>query len=126
LSTLRLLKSAAKYKEIQAGRELTEGDLLDVIGTEAKRRRESVAEYEKAGRVDLAKKESDELAVLIAYLPAQLDESELKALVAEAVKASGAASPKDMGKVMTALMPKVKGRADGKLVNQLVKAALGG
>jgi uncharacterized protein YqeY len=126
VSTLRLARSAMKYKEIQAGRALTEEDVVDVLSVEAKRRRESVAEYEKAGREDLRKKEADELVILAAYLPAQMDEAEVKALVSEAVRQSGAASPKDMGKVMGVLMPKVKGRADGKLVNRLVREALGG
>lgn len=125
LSTLRLLKSALQYKEIQNGKELTENDVLDVISAEVKRRRESVEEYGKAGRRDLADKESAELAVLTAYLPAQLSEAEVKSLVEGAVKAAGASTPKDMGKVMALLMPQVKGRADGKLVNQLVKSALG-
>lgn len=126
VSTLRMVRSALKYKEMQTGKELSEADVLDVLSTEVKRRRESVSEYEKAGRTDLAKKEADEIVILSAYLPAQMGEAEVAALVQEAVKATGASSPKDMGKVMSALMPKVKGRADGRIVNQLVKAALGG
>ncbi len=126
LSTLRLLKSSLKYKEIQLGHDLTDSEALDVVSAEAKRRRESVSEYERAGRQDLADKEKGELAILSHYLPAQLTESEVKILVQEAVKASGAVSAKDMGKVMAVLMPKVKGKADGKMVNQLVKEVLGG
>ncbi len=126
VSAIRMVRSALKYKEMQTGKELSEADVLDVLSAEVKRRRESVSEYEKAGRTELAKKEADEIAILSAYLPAQLTEAEVAALVQEAVSSTGAASPRDMGKVMGALMPKVKGRADGKIVNQLVKAALGG
>lgn len=126
LSTLRMLKSALQYREIQSGKPLTDADVVDVLATETKRRRESVAEYEKGGRAELARKESDEIAVIAPYLPAQLSEAEVKDLVAAAVKSAGASGPKDMGKVMAVLMPQVKGRADGKLVNQLVKASLGG
>ncbi|MGQ0644647.1 MAG: GatB/YqeY domain-containing protein [Elusimicrobiota bacterium] len=126
VSTLRLVLSALKYKAIQAGRELEDGDVLEVLSAEAKRRRESIAGFEQGGRAELAKKESDELAILSGYLPAGLSEEELKVLVAEAVTGTDARSPKDMGKVMSALMPRVKGRADGQLVSRLVKAALEG
>jgi len=125
LSTLRLLTSAIKYKEIEDRKPMDDEGVLSVLTTAAKQRRESIEQYEKAGRVDLADKEKIELSVLLGYMPAQLSRDELRAAVAEAMAESGADGPKDMGKVMKALMPKVKGKADGKLVNEVVKELLG-
>jgi uncharacterized protein YqeY len=123
-STLRMLVSALRNKEVEKKKVLAEADVLDVIQSEAKRRKESIDEYTKAGRADLASKEEAELNVLKVYLPQALSESELKALVQSAIASSGAKSPQDMGKVMSVLMPQIKGRADGKKAQEFVKAAL--
>jgi uncharacterized protein YqeY len=125
-STLRMLVSAIRYKEVEKKKALAEGDVLDVIQAEAKRRKESMEEYVKAGRADLASKEEAELNVLKVYLPQQLSETELKGLIQAAIQSSGAKSPQDMGKVMSALMPQIKGRADGKAAQQLVQQLLKG
>ena len=100
--------------------------VLSVLSTSAKQRRESIEQYEKAGRQDLVDKEKAELEVIQSYMPQQMGRGEIEALVKDAVAESGAKGPSDMGKVMKVLMPKVKGRADGKLVNEVVKEALGG
>ncbi|MBI5694238.1 MAG: GatB/YqeY domain-containing protein [Nitrospirae bacterium] len=126
LSTLRLLTSAIKYKEIEAHKELDDEGVMDVMNTAVKQRRDSIEQYEKAGRTDLAEQEKAELAIIQTYMPEQLGRDQIEALVKEAAAEVGAAGPKDMGKLMKALMPKVKGRADGKLVNEVVKAVLGG
>jgi uncharacterized protein len=124
LSTIRMLRSAIKNKEIDKRRALTDAEVEEVILSEVKKRNDSVAEYEKAGRQDLADKEKAEIEVLKAYLPEQLSEDEVRALVEEVIRETGASSKADMGKVMGVLMPKVKGRADGRLVNRLVTEAL--
>jgi uncharacterized protein len=123
-STLRMLISAFRNKEIERQKALSEGEVLDVIQAEAKRRRESIESYRQANRQDLAAKEEAELAVLQAYLPQPLSEAELRDLVRDAVETVGAKSPQDMGRVMSALMPKIKGRADGKQAQQLVQQQL--
>ncbi|MGX9707402.1 GatB/YqeY domain-containing protein [Laceyella tengchongensis] len=125
LSTIRMLKAALKKVEIDKRRPLTDDEILDVITKQVKQRRDSIAEYEKAGRDELAAKEKEEMVILESYLPEQLSEEEVRAIVSEAVKQVGASSKADMGKVMGAIMPKVKGRADGRLVNRLVSEALG-
>lgn len=123
-STLRMLVAALRNREIEKKKTLAEGDVLEVIGAEAKRRRESVEEYRKANREDLAAREAAEQVILQAYLPKALTASELQALVAGAIQSAGAKSPQDMGKVMSVLMPQIKGRADGKQAQQLVAQAL--
>ncbi|MFC7440627.1 GatB/YqeY domain-containing protein [Laceyella putida] len=125
LSTIRMLKAAVKKVEIDKRRPLTDDEVLEVITKEVKQRRDSIAEYEKAGRDDLVEKEKEELVILQSYLPEQLTEEEVRAIVAEVVQEVGASSKAEMGKVMSAIMPKVKGRADGRLVNRLVSEALG-
>jgi uncharacterized protein YqeY len=125
-STLRMLVSAIRYKEVEKKKALAEADVLEVIQTEAKRRKESMEEYTKAGRVDLASKEESELNVLKVYLPQPLSEAELKALVQSAIQSSGAKSPQDMGRVMSVVMPQIKGRADGKQAQQVVQQLLKG
>lgn len=128
LSTVRMVKSAMKYKETEPGATgpLDDTGILQVLTSEIKKRRDSVAEYEKAGRTDLAEKEQAEIAVLQGYLPAQLTAEELSKVVDEAIAEAGATSPKDMGKVMKVLTPKTQGRADGKVVADLVKQKLQG
>ncbi len=123
-STLRLLISAVRNKEIDSGQQLSDEDLLSVLSTEVKKRRESVEEYTKANRNELAQKEQKEIEILQKYMPEQLSDEEVKGLVEDAVKQSGAVSKKDMGKVMQILMPKVKGKADGRKVSQLVNEKL--
>jgi uncharacterized protein len=123
-STLRMLVSAIRYKEVEKKKALAEPEVLEVIQSEAKRRKESIEEYTKAGRADLASKEEAELNVLKVYLPQQMSEAELKKLIQSAVQSIGAKSPQDMGKVMSVIMPQIKGRADGKQAQQFVKDAL--
>ncbi len=125
LSTLRLITSSIKNKEIDERKELDDEGVLSVLNTAAKQRRDSIEQYEKGGRQDLADKEKAELVIIQEYLPQQLSKDEVAAFIKEAIAETGAAGAKDMGKVMKALMPKVKGKADGKLVNELVKELLG-
>ena len=125
VSTLRLLNSSIKNKEIDERKPLDDEGLLAILSTAAKQRRESIDQYEKGGRQDLADKEKAELAILQSYLPQQLSKDEVAAAIKETIAETGASGAKDMGKVMKALMPKVKGKADGKLVNELVKELLG-
>jgi uncharacterized protein YqeY len=125
LDAVRAIKSAVKLAEIEAGKELAEEDVHSVIQKAIKQRKDSIEQFKSGGRTDLVATEEAQVAVLSKFLPAQLSEAEIEALVAEAVAATGAAGPKDMGKVMGALMPKVKGKADGGLVNRVVKAKLG-
>lgn len=125
LSVIRLVRGAVRQIEIDQKVELDDEGVLAVIGKEVKQRRDSIEEFKKGGREDLVAQNEADVAILMEYLPAQLSEAEIRALVDEAVAAVGAQGPKDMGKVMKELMPKVKGKADGKLVNQLVKEAIG-
>jgi uncharacterized protein YqeY len=122
--TLRMAVSAAYNAQKQAGRALTDDEVVTVLTREVKTRRESVEAFSAAGRAEAAAKEQQEIEIISAYLPEQLGEAELAALVAAAVKESGATSVRDMGKVMAALMPKVRGRADGKTVSALVTQEL--
>ena len=124
LGTIRMLKSQMKYREIEKGSALDEGDIVSVIGSMIKQRKDSASQYTAGGRPELAAKENAEIAILEAYLPRQLSDEELQALVRESVAAAGAKGPKDMGAVMRALMPKIAGRAEGKRVSDAVKSAL--
>lgn len=150
LSTIRMLKSALQYHEIQKGAdrapapakgegarlraeqdsggesryEATDDDVIEVIGREVKKRNEAIELYKKGGRDELAEKEQKELEILKAYLPEQLSEDEVRKLVEETISQTGASSMKEMGKVMGSLMPKVKGRADASLVSNLVREQL--
>jgi uncharacterized protein YqeY len=126
LMTIRQLRGAIKNKEIELGRSLVDDEILGVITTQVKQRREAAQMYRDNQRDELAAKEEAELAVLQAYLPAQLDEAALRGLIAEIISSVGADSPRDMGKVMGPVMAKTRGCAEGKLVNQLVKELLGG
>ena len=116
--------SMIKQIEIDSKKELDDEAVIGVISKEVKMRKDSVEEFKKGGREDLVAKTEAEIAVLMPYLPQQLSEDEIRSLVQAAVEQVGASSPKDMGKVMGVLMPKVKSRADGKLVNTIVKEAL--
>lgn len=123
-STLKLLKSAIKNKEIAQGKELDDIATGEIVASQIKQRRDSIAQYKQGNRQDLALKEQAELDILQSYLPEQLSESEITRLVDEAITKSAATSPSDMGKVMAILMPQVKGKADGSLVSQIVKEKL--
>ncbi|MBI5671312.1 MAG: GatB/YqeY domain-containing protein [Chloroflexi bacterium] len=122
--TLRLLMSALKQVEVDERKELSADDVYAILQKEAKKRRESIDEMEKAGRAALAANEQRELNLIEEFLPRQLTREEVAALARDAIAQSGATSPKDMGKVMGVLMPKVKGLADGKLVNDVVRELL--
>ncbi len=125
LSTIRLLLAAMKQKEVDERVTLTDADVLSILEKMLKQRRESIAQFEKAGRNDLADGEKAEIAVLSAYLPAQMSEAEVAEAIAAAIQASGAAGPKDMGKVMGLLKSKLAGRTDMGKLSGLVKARLG-
>ncbi|MBH0160050.1 MULTISPECIES: GatB/YqeY domain-containing protein [Fictibacillus] len=124
LSVIRMLKASLQNEAIKQGRELNEEEELTVLVREMKQRKDSLQEFEKAGRDDLVAGLQDEIAVLTPYLPKQLTEEELHEIVAQTISEIGAASKADMGKVMGALMPKVKGKADGGLVNRIVQQQL--
>lgn len=122
----KIAKGREKIKEEELAKEsqLTDEEVIEVISSEIKKRKEAILEFEKGGREDLVAKEKTELEVLQKYLPDQLSEEEIKKLAKEAVEKTGATEPKDMGKVMAELMPKVKGRAEGGLVSKIVKELL--
>jgi len=124
--TLRLLLAAFKNAEIEAGHTLTDDEAVGVLQKEAKQRRDSIAEYEKANRADLAAKEQVELVVIDEFLPAQLSDEELEAMAREVIAEVGASEPGDVGKVMRPMLAKVAGRADGGRVNQAVRSILAG
>lgn len=125
LSTIRMVRSAIKKTEIDKRTELNDEEALEVLVREIKQRKDSLSEFEKADRDDLAQKEKREIEILSIYLPTQLTEEELHQLVTDAIAKTGATSKKEMGKVMAAILPQVKGRADSKQVNQLVQQLLG-
>ena len=126
LATLRLILAAIKQREVDERITLDDPQVMAVLEKMIKQRRESIVAFEKGGRADLVAKESAEIAVLQPYLPAQLSEAELDALIAEAITATGAASIKDMGKVMGIVKSKAAGKADMGAVGARIKAKLGG
>jgi hypothetical protein len=126
MNTVRALKSAIKYREIELMKPLDDAGILGVVATEIKRRRDSVEQYRAGNRADLADKEEAEIKLLQEFLPQQLTREEVEAKVAEVITRVGAQGPKDMGAVMKALLPEVQGRADGKVVSELVKQRLAG
>ena len=126
LSTLRLLLAAVHNEEIRLRKELGAEEIQKVIATLSKQRSEAIDLYRKGGRNDLAQKEEAELEILQAYLPQPLTEQEVQTLIRESIAESGATGVQDLGKVMKQVMPKVSGRTDGKRVNELAKALLGG
>jgi uncharacterized protein YqeY len=126
LSALRMLKAAVMNKSVEKGRDLDDAEVLQVVASLVKQRRDSIEQFTNAGRTDLVDKETAELTVLQAYLPAAATPEEINAAVAAAIAETGASSPKDMGKVMKAVMPKLAGKnADGKAVNEAVRRTLG-
>ncbi|RRG09660.1 MAG: GatB/YqeY domain-containing protein [Lactobacillus sp.] len=124
LSVVRMLKSAVMNEQINLGHDLTNDEEVAVLSRELKQRKDSVAEFDKGGREDLSAQTKAEITVVEKYMPAQLSEDEVKQIVADTVTEVGAQSMADFGKVMGAVMPKLKGQADGKLVNQTVKGLL--
>jgi uncharacterized protein YqeY len=125
LSTLRMLNAALKNKQIDKRRPLTEEEVFETVRSLIKQRKDSIEQFAKGGRQDLVDKETAEVAVLEVYLPQQMSREELEVMVRDAVAQTGAQGARDMGKVMKALIPMVGGRADGKLISELVKNALG-
>jgi len=124
VSVLRMLKSELKYRQIDKGQDLSDEEVLSVVTTLAKQRRESIEQFSKGGREDLASQERQELLVLNSYLPKQLSAEEIEKLVLEAIKESAAQGEAEIGKVMRVLMPRIKGVADGKEVNNRVRDLL--
>jgi uncharacterized protein YqeY len=126
LSALRMLKAAIMNKNVEKGRDLDDAEVLQVIGSLVKQRRDSIEQFQAAGRTDLVDKEAAEMAVLDAFLPPAASAADIDAAVAAAIAETGATSPKDMGKVMKAVMPKLAGKsADGRAVNEAVRRSLG-
>jgi uncharacterized protein YqeY len=126
LSVLRMAKAAVKNQQIDKGRELQDEEILAIFSTLAKQRRESIEQFSKGGRDDLVQQETLELAILQSYMPAQLSAQEIDAMILQAIKESSAKNEGDMGKVMKMLAPRIKGVADGKLVNNRVRELLHG
>jgi uncharacterized protein len=125
LGPLRMLKAALMNKKVERGKDVTDGEALAIVSTLVKQRKDSVEQFTKAGRQDLADKESAEISILETYLPPPVSREELEKAVDEAVRTTGASSPKDMGGVMKAVMAGLAGRnADGKLINELVRTRL--
>lgn len=124
LNVTRLLKSEIRYKEIEKGGELSEEEVIAVLSSSIKRHKDSIEQFEKGKREDLATSERAELEIIWDYMPQQLEEDELHRIVDEAIKEANAIASSDLGKVMKIVIPKVKGRADGKRVNELVSSKL--
>jgi uncharacterized protein YqeY len=124
VSILRMIKSAVRNREIEKKAPLDDDEVQAILKTFVKRGKDSIDQFTKAGRTELAEKESQELAVVQNYLPKQLSEEETKSIIADTLKEMEAAGPKDMGKVMKAVMGKTKGLVDGKLANKLLKEIL--
>ncbi len=124
VSTLRMLVSAIKNKQIELGKELGDDEVVEVIFKNAKQHKESIAAYESAGRQDLADREKLELKILEKYLPDQMSEEEITKVVVEVISQTGALGVADMGKVIGAVMAKVKGRVDGNTVSKIVREKL--
>ena len=126
LSALRMLKAAMMNKGVEKGRDLEDAEVLQVVSSLVKQRRDSIEQFSKAGRTDLVEKEAGEIKVLEAYLPPAASAADIDAAVAAAIAETGATSPKDLGKVMKAVMPMLAGKnADGKAVNEAVRRKLG-
>ncbi|MCT4507580.1 MAG: GatB/YqeY domain-containing protein [Tepidibacter sp.] len=123
-SVVTLIRAAVKQYEVDNRVELDEQGVLDIVVKQMKQRKDALEEFTKAGREDLISQTQEEIEILKEYLPAQLSEEEIEVIVVDTIKEIGASSKKEMGKVMSALMPKVKGKADGKIVNELVKKHL--
>ena len=127
VSVIRMLRSSIKNKEIEKGKSqaLSDSDIIDLISSAIKQRRDSVEQFAKGGRTDLVEKEEMEIQILKTYLPTPLTEEELRRMIGETLRESGATVRQDLGRVMKAIMPKVVGRADGAAVSKLVREMLG-
>ncbi len=125
LSTIRLLRGQIKNAAIDKGKDLSQEEELLILNNAAKKRRESIEAYKAAGRTDLVNKEEKELAVVESYLPEKLGEEELEKIIDQVIDEVNAVTIKDLGKVMPVIMSKVRGRAEGKKVNELVRKKLG-
>ncbi len=124
LTTIRSLKAAVMYYKIKQGHELTPEDELTVLASAIKMRKESLEEFKKGGREDLVEQTEHELAIIAKYMPKQLSETELEQVIIETISEVGASGKQDFGKVMKVLMPKIKGKADGKLASEILKKKL--
>lgn len=125
LSVIRMIKASLKNRSIEKMGALTDDDVISVLSSMVKQRRDSIEQFSSAGRKDLAEKEEKELKIIQSYLPEQLSPQEIDSIIISAINESGAKSHNDIGKVMKLVIPKIKGAADGKLVNQRVKELLG-
>jgi uncharacterized protein len=125
VSALRMLSAAIKNKQIEKRAPLVDGEIVDTVRSLIKQRKDSIEQFAKGGRQDLVDKETAEVAVLEVYLPQQMAREEIEKIVREVIAQTGALGAKDMGKVMKALVPLLAGRADNKLVSELVKSSLG-
>lgn len=124
LSTIRMIRTAVKNKEIDLRRKLEDDEILKVIQGMMRKSEESIEQFKAGGRTDLVEKESTEVAILKSYLPQSLSQEEVIKIIEETIQETQASSLKDLGKVMKSVMPKLTGKADGKLINQLVKERL--
>ena len=124
VSVIRMVKAMVKNAQIEKGRELSDDEILSVLSTMAKQRRESIEQFKKGGRADLVQSEEQELSILQSYMPQQLTHDEIEKMIHDAIRESSAAGAQDVGKVMRILMPRIRGVADGKYVNQRVKELL--
>lgn len=123
-NVITMIRADIKQIEVDKRVDLTDEDIIEIISKQAKQRRDSIEEFEKGGRQDLVEQAKQEVDVLMDYLPEQLSEEEIETILKEVIAETGANSMKDMGKIMAAAMPKLKGRADGKIVNQIVRKIL--
>lgn len=122
--TITMLRAAVKQREVDERIELADEDILMIVGKQIKQKRESIKDFQKAERIDLVEQAEEEIEILLAYLPKQLTEEEIDEIVREAIAETGAASMRDMGRIMGVVMPKVKGKADGSLISQSAKKLL--
>jgi len=123
-SVITLVRAAIKQFEVDTRTEMDDEGILDIMTKQLKQKRDAIEEFRKGNREDLVEEAENEIEILLSYLPKQLSEEEIRAIVKDTVSELGANGPKDMGKVMSALMPKVKGKADGKIVSRVVKESL--
>jgi uncharacterized protein YqeY len=124
LSVIRMVRAAIKNTEIEKKAELTDDQIIEVLAREVKMRRDAIEEFSKADRLDKVRELEEEVAILMEYLPQQLTEDDIRDMAKEIIAETGAQGPKDLGQVMKVISPKTKGRADGKLVNQIVRELL--
>ena len=124
LSTIRMIRAALKNKEIELRKKLEDEDVVKVMQVMVRKGEESVEQFQAGGRVDLVEKEKKEIEILKSFLPLPLTQEEIQKIIDQSIQETQASSPKDIGKVMKSVMPKIGGKADGKLINQLVKERL--